>query len=283
MDRKHLNNFIDGMKNAMYEAGKLAQTQQSTIKNIGKNAENLSGDNEYTKKCRTAKTIIDEKIQEILLIAATKLLDAPNVNLDAEENTFSKKYFSSTFIPNAAVLIIDPIDATLDYLLGNSSYRINVGLVEKGAVLASLIYFPARKEFYFIKNNNAYCEKSGKLYKLSVLGRKKDNFVYVNSRVDDHIIYNLNKGGYKIVNYKDGIVDYTDALMKCITGEYILCIFHTPQTRDVLLGAIITAFPGSYMCDWKGNKISWPNGGRIPQVIFGFGTLPKKVLKSLKI
>jgi len=27
MDRKHLNNFIDGMKNAMYEAGKFAQAE----------------------------------------------------------------------------------------------------------------------------------------------------------------------------------------------------------------------------------------------------------------
>ncbi len=53
----------------------------------------------------------------------------------------------------------------------------------------------------------------------------------------------------------DGKVLWPAALLKCISGEYTASIFHSPQIRDVLLGAIIESLPGGYMVDWAGKKI----------------------------
>ncbi|MDO8524070.1 MAG: hypothetical protein Q7R99_00390 [bacterium] len=75
----------------------------------------------------------------------------------------------------------------------------------------------------------------------------------------------------------------TDALLKCIKGEYNACVFHSPQIRDVLIGAMISKISGGYACDFFGNKIIWPNGGRVSQIMFGFNPLSQKVLACLKV
>lgn len=275
-----LNNFIDKMKEAVYRAGEMALEYQGKVKNLGKSAEDLSGDNDFVKQQRAAKTVIDERVQEKLIVAAAKLLNAGEVYLDAEEETPGKKHFSAE--PKPLTLVIDPIDGTLLYLTGKDGFSIVVGLVESGEVLTALVYFPARKEFYFIKDESVYCEANGQLRELSAPKVKSDNLIYVSNRVNERIIDKLVGDGFEVVNHADGFVMWPDALLGCIKGEYNVCIFHTPQIRDVLIGAIISKLAGGYACDWQGRKVIWPNGGRIPRIIFGFNHLPEKVLSCLK-
>lgn len=86
-----------------------------------------------------------------------------------------------------------------------------VGLIENGAILTALVYFPARKEFYFIKNDDVYCETNGKLYKLSAPEVKNDTLIYLNNRVGEQITNNLIKGSFKVINDADGLVQWPDA------------------------------------------------------------------------
>lgn len=67
-----------------------------------------------------------------------------------------------------------------------------------------------------------------------------------------------------------------------MSGNYYACIFHTPQIRDVLIGAIIEHIPGGYAIDWEGKKLIWTNGGRLKNAIFGFNTPPKEILSCLR-
>ena len=258
----------------------MALEYQGKVKNLGKLEEGLPNDNDFVRQQRAAKTVIDEKVQEELLSAVAKLLNAPEVYLDAEEETAGKKCFSPE--PTATTLVIDPIDGTLLYLLGKDGYSIVVGLIENGAILTSLIYFPARKEFYFIKDDRVYCEANGKLRELSAPKVKNDTLVYVNNRVGEQTANKLVKEGFEVINDADGLVSWPDAFIKCIKGEYGACIFHSPQIRDVLMGVMISKLLGGYACDWLGNKIIWPNGGRMPQIMFGFGYPSEKVLSCLK-
>ena len=282
MEKNKLNNFIDKMKEAVYKAGEMALEYQGKVENSGKRVEELSGDNDFIKQQRTAKTVIDEKVQEELLLAAAKLLNASEVYLDAEEETVGKKCFSPELTPTT--LVIDPVDGTLLYLLGKDGFSVCVSLIDNGAMLTSLVYFPARQEFYFIKDNEVYCEVNGKLNKLSAPEVRNDTLIYVNNRVGDQIINNLIKRGFEVINDADGLVQWPDALIGCIKGEYNACVFHSPKIRDVLLGAMISKLFGGYACDWLGNKIIWPDGGGVvPRAIFGFSPLSEKVLPCLKM
>ena len=110
-----------------------------------------------------------------------------------------------------------------------------------------------------------------------------DTLVYVNNRVGEQIINNLIKGGFKVINDADGLIQWPDALIKCIKGEYNAFIFHSPKIRDMLIGVMISKLLGGYACDWLGNKIIWPDGGGVvPQAMFGFWPLSEKVLSYLK-
>lgn len=281
MKKSELDNFIDKMKETIYRAGEMALEHQGKVKNLGKEVEELSGDNDFIKQQRTAKTIIDEKVQEELLLAAKKLLNAPEVYLDAEEETAGKKYFSPK--PTPTTLVIDPIDGTLLYLSGKDGFSVCVGLIENGAILTALVYFPRRKEFYFIKNDSVYCETNGKLQKLFAPKVKNDALVFANNRVSEQINDKLIRDGFKVVSDAGGFISWPDALLKCIKGEYNACIFHSPQIRDVLIGAMISKISGGYALDFLGNKIIWPNGGRVSQIIFGFNPISQKVLACLKV
>ncbi len=281
MDKAQLNNFIDKMKDVVYRAGEMAFEYQGKVKNANKEIEKLSTDNDFIRKQRAAKTVIDEKVQEELLLAALKLVNPADVYADAEEETPSKKYFSSK--PVSTTLVIDPIDGTLLYLAGKDGFSVCVGLVEKGEILAALVYFPVRKEFYFIKDGSVYCEVNGKLQKLSAPQIKNSNSVFVNNRVSEQIAGNLIKNGFEVASDTNGFISWPDALIKCIKGEYNACIFHTPQIRDVLLGAMISKMDGGYALDFLGNKIVWPNGGRVDQVMFGFNPISEKIISCLKI
>lgn len=280
MDQKILNNFIDGMKDAIYKAGEIAFDYQGRVKNESKEVETLSSDNNFIKQEREAKTIIDEKVQEELLSAAAKLLDAPKVYLDAEEETPSKKKFSSE--PTSTTLVIDPIDGTLRYLLGKDGFSVCVGLIEKGEMLTGLVYFPARKDFYFIEEGKAYHEANGEVRELFAPQAKSNTQIFMNIRASAPLADIFTKQGFHVIDDADGFIAWPDALLGCIKGDYLACIFHTPQVRDIFLGAMISKISGGYALDFLGNRIVWPNGGRISGIMFGFNSLPEKLLTILR-
>ena len=280
MDKKTLYYFIKEMKEAIYGAGEMALGYRGRVRNVKKETEELLNDSNFVKKQREAKTIIDEKIQEKLLLAASKLLNTWEVYVDAEEETSRKNLFSAK--PTATTLVIDPIDGTLAYLLGRDCFSICVSLFENSEFLTAFVYFPARRDFYFFKDSAVYCEKGGELQKIAAPKNKNSNLIYVNNRVGEQITKNLITRGFQVINDADGVVVWPDALIKCIKGEYKACIFHSPQTRDVLLGAMISKMAGGYAYSWLGQPIVWPAGGRIPNVLFGFNPIPKDILLCLK-
>ncbi len=86
------------------------------------------------------------------------------------------------------------------------------------------------------------------------------------------------KKSYKVFDDINGKIVWPDALLKCLSGEYAACLFHSAQIRDILLGAIIEKVKGGYAMDWKGNNLVWPDGGRVPTSIFGFENPPDDLL-----
>ncbi len=87
---------------------------------------------------KAALTDADCVSQEILLVALRAY--APWVSLNVEEDTPSAASFAGN--DGDDTVVIDPIDGTLRYLLGDGPYAILVGLERAGRVEAALVGLP---------------------------------------------------------------------------------------------------------------------------------------------
>lgn len=263
MNKNQLTKFLKRMTSAMLEAGELALSSQKGIINIGKSSEDLKGDTENLKQIRSAKTVIDDQVQEIFLKAVIKVLDPTEVKLDAEETTPTAKLFTNK--ESSLVLVIDPIDCTLNYISGGDLFNLCIGLIYRGKILTVLVYLPARKKLFFINTNGKSFEREyisvAKFMdrKITIPKIVNQDFLYLNNRVDIKISEDLKNNRYKIFDDIDGRIIWPDAFLKCMGGEYHLVILHTPQIRDVLLGAIVAA-GGGFATDWEGKQLVWPSG-----------------------
>lgn len=285
MSRDQIRLFIDSIIPVVLEAGELAINFQQGIANIEKEIDTDNSESERIKARDRAKTEIDDKVQELILSAIKEILGTQNIKIDAEEDTPTKKEFEN--LKSSITVVIDPIDGTLEYVNGSEKYSINVGLIENGKILTSIVYFPKSKKLYFLGVENiplliTYSENLQIIDKKELLMPTENNQkkIYTNNRVPKEIINKLINNGYSVIE-DTGEILWPDALIKCISGEYRASIFHSPQIRDVLLGALIERLSNGFMIDWKGNKCRWPNGGRIPEVIFGTGNLPVEIINNL--
>lgn len=287
MNNEALRRFVDAMIQSAIKAGQFALESQGKVQNIGKEDEEelMHTDSEFAKDRNRAKTIIDEQVQEMLLATALATLGGEFVRLDAEEDTPSKKKFTSQDADTT--LVIDPIDGTLEYLNGKDNYSVCVALVSKGAVLAALVYFPVHKILYLLdvdhKSYQCACDDMMIANKELMQSPEvvQNSTVYVNNRVSQETNTCLSEK-FTVVKDVDGQVIWPEALFKCMAGEYKAALFIKPQIRDVLLGAMIERMPSGYAVDFSGDQITWPDGGRIPEVIFGFGALPDAIKKCLR-
>lgn len=286
MNKKELAVFLECMALALRQAGYVAKSLQGKVENIGKFAEDLPNDSGAVRAKRAAKTIIDEMVQEILLLAASEILNKRKIVVDAEEYTPSIKLFSKK--QTETTLVIDPIDGTYEYLSGSDSYSVCVGLIENGEVVSALVYFPVRDTLYFIDTNkrpylakDLYISGFKRATPLKAVSPEQSQSVYVNNRVSVLVRESLISAGYKVVDDIKSKITWPDAILKCLNGEFFACLFHTSQIRDLLLGAILSYVPGGYSLDWKGKPLAWPNGGRAPRAIFGVGKYPVGILKCL--
>jgi fructose-1,6-bisphosphatase/inositol monophosphatase family enzyme len=285
MDTTSLHTFITSITTSMLEAGELAIAHQGKVANLGKEIVLLGNESARVIERGQAKTEIDERVQELLLGCIKNSFELTQVSIDAEEDTPTKHFFTNAQAP--IIIVIDPIDGTLEYLTGSDEYSINIGIIEEGMMLTTLVYFPKWKTLYCLDENH----RSYKIQyntDLNIISKtliekpesSHSNTIFVNNRVDERSITRLEKAGIKVIK-DDGAVRWPAALLSCLTEEYAACIFHTPQVRDVLLGALMKPFSENYLTDWQGNKIDWPNGGRIQRAIFGLNKLPQSVLDCL--
>lgn len=281
-----LSIFLEKIVLTLRQAGNVARSLQNKAQNEKKSAESFFDDTDSLKARREAKTVVDEIVQEIILKASESILDTGNTVLDAEEETISKSMFSQG--SSDLTLIIDPIDGTMEYLNGLNSYSICVGLVRKSTVISATVYFPARDRLYFLDVSGTACFAedvycSGlKKSKPLVSSSRASKVIYKNSRVEFEVIERLKRKGYEVLDDTYDKIGCADAILKCLSGEATAYLSHTRQTRDVLLGAILSQCKKGYALDWKGERLVWPQaGGRIPRAIFGVGDYPEDVLGCL--
>jgi 3'-phosphoadenosine 5'-phosphosulfate (PAPS) 3'-phosphatase len=247
---------------------------QGRVANEGKvDDTQFPNDDAALRSRRAAKTLADEVTQEILLLAASHLLDAAVTDLDAEETTPSTELFSQSQTPRQT-LIVDPIDGTIEYCEGKSSYSVCVGLERGGEVVVALVYFPGRDTMYRhisgeptviverVSTNPHECQLRASPTTLA------HPIVYKNGRVSPGTVAALESAGFRVHDDTDNQIGAPDAILACLTGEAVAYVSHTRQMRDILLGAVIGGLPSGGAFDWSGDRLTWPQGGRVARAVF---------------
>ncbi len=278
--QRHL--FLQRMSRAVRQAGVVARELQGKVENVGKEIEVMEGDTENVVLGRKAKTIVDEMVQEIILLAALDLFNPETIYLDAEEDTSLVKLFPNKTANRS--LVIDPVDGTLEYASGKDSYSICVGLVEEEEMVSALVYFPARDRAYFLDKHGHACQaenvyrhglKQSEIIKIPPVVRER---IFKNNRVAKSIVDCIAQKGYEVFETDSATcVTWPDAILKFLSGEARAFVVHTPQMRDVLLGAILAGSEKGYALDWTGQRLVWPRSGRIDRAIFGVGKPPRNL------
>lgn len=284
---KPTGSFVLSMASVVRQAGAIATMLQNRVTNEGKmDPTNLPNDDDLLRRRRAAKTIADEVVQELLLVAAADVLDVNSTLLDAEEETPSKRSFLARGADRT--LVIDPIDGTLEYLAGESSYSICVGLVRNHHLDAALVYFPSRDHLYLLDQRaRSYMATDARRRGLDnatalTASKPSNDVVFVNGRVPQTIQERLRLQGYEVI---DDTVDgrgAPDCILACLKGEAVAYVAHTRQMRDILLGGVLAGASGGFAVDWHGRQLSWPKNGRVDRAVFGTGAPSLALLECLR-
>lgn len=129
--------FIEVFRAAALQAGAVARRLQGDIRPRSK--EGHSPESE-------ALSAADLASQDVLLL---RLADAfPHAAVDAEEDTRTVRLFPPP-APEQPVIVVDPIDGSLNYLRGTRAYAVMAAWIAEGQYLASVVYFPAWRIMYW--------------------------------------------------------------------------------------------------------------------------------------
>lgn len=274
---------------AVRQAGIVASELQGRVSNERKVvAVTLPNDSDMLRARRAAKTVVDDIVQEIIILAALDVLDPNAIALDAEEVMPSCKAFA---VPGEAdtTLVIDPIDGTLEYLANRESYSVCVAMTSFGALNLAFIFFPAQDIIYYLDESGrakmaSGCRENGIRDAKFLQGEVKHDakIVYVNGRVPESVQHSLTAAGYRVVDDSVDGLGANGCMLACLRGDAVAYISHTRQMRDIMLGGLIAATSEGYAVDWTGAALQWPSGGRVPRAIFGVGDVPAPLLECVR-
>ncbi|MEI6533308.1 MAG: inositol monophosphatase family protein [Candidatus Roizmanbacteria bacterium] len=274
--------FLQNLIPALKIGAQIALRLEGKVQNDTKEVDFREGEDTKELAGRTAKTVVDEMIQETIIHTVRSFLDTSLIQIDAEEVTPGLQFFSTT--PQDTTLVLDPIDGTINYIQQSGSYAIHIGVIEKGTVSISLIYFPQTDTLYYLDADGNACVVSD-FYTSTYIKFKQlksntalEKRIYINSRVPIDMIKQIQSKGFIV----EKIFSENDGLLEIINGKAYAYIAVGRHIRDALMGAITSKVADGYLTDWNGNDIIWPQSGRIPQLIVGNTPLPEELKIILK-
>lgn len=274
---------------AVRQAGVVASELQGRVANERKvDPTTFPNDSDMLRERRAAKTVVDEVVQEIIILAVLDVLDPGRIALDAEEVTPNCKSFA---LPGEAdtTLVIDPIDGTLEYLANRDSYSVCVSMTTGGILTLAFMYFPSLDVIYYIDEAGkariaTACRENG-IRRAEILKGQANglsNIVYVNGRVPYSVQDSLSTAGYHVIDDTMDNRGVYGCIFACLRGEALAYISHTRNMRDIILGGLVAATSEGYAVDWAGAELKWPSGGRVPRAIFGVGDVPPLLLECVR-
>ncbi len=143
--------FVDVFRIAAWQAGAVALRLRGRVAHERKGgAGTLEG---------SAVSAADLATQDLVLHALHAYL--PGVAVDAEEDTDTRRLFAPEG-PSRPLVVVDPIDGSLNYLRGSDDFAVMGALVREGRFTASLIHFPVSgTTVWAVRGEGCWREEAG--------------------------------------------------------------------------------------------------------------------------
>ena len=196
----------------------------------------------------------------------------PNHEIIGEEFGYKKTKSDFTWV-------IDPIDGTRSFIVGNPTWSNLIGLNYKGNPVVGLANFPKLNKYYFnTSKNNSYVVESGKKRKLSV--NKKATFKNIKVAGAFHGWLSLNK--QKKIPKVLKLMQFPcfDALSYChlCEGRIDVVLQCINQVWDIHPIIPIVKASGGFISTWKNEDAV--KAGNI--IVSANNSIHNKILKLLK-
>lgn len=143
--------FIRTFRAAALQAGAVAARLQGKVVAERKEAHGTAESE--------ALTAVDLATQDVLLLRLHE--DFPAIAVDAEEDTDTARLFPPAD-PARALVIVDPVDGTLNYIRRSPDYAVMGALVVAGEYRAALLHFPAHgATAWAIRGQGCFVQRAG--------------------------------------------------------------------------------------------------------------------------
>lgn len=264
-----IEHFMEVFNIAARQAGYVARHLQKEVSLQSKSGE------KYPEG--EALTAVDLAAQDVIL----SLLHAsfPDSAVDAEEDTATVDLFGPA-LTGKPLIVVDPIDGTLNYSRGSQEYAVMAALLEEDRYRAALVHFPAVWKTYRAQQGHG-CWTEDKLgdrrIKIGALPQR----VLVTPAVSDNYRSALRDTGFEVVVSRCSAVDATAP----VTGIAAAALSLGRPGRRRAVGFLLTTEAGGVVRIgdrwWNGeDPLSLPEG-RHPTVVAGDRTMVERILFAI--
>jgi fructose-1,6-bisphosphatase/inositol monophosphatase family enzyme len=263
--------FIEVFRLAALQAGSLARRLQGEIQ--------LKSKKNFSTPEAAALTAVDLAAQDVILHL---LHDAfPEAAIDTEEETDTVRLFPS-FEEDRPLIIVDPIDGTLNYMKGSLDYAVMGAWFSKGLYRAALIHFPARRELYWAVRGGGCWHQREWEKPASVDAGNQTTKVLVTPSVDQTWSNRLRMGGFEVTLSLCSAVDSSAPATKRAAAA----LSPGRPCRRRAIGFLLTTEVGGAVIIgdtlWQGEDPLTFSTGRGPNLVAHSSELAEKILHVLK-
>jgi fructose-1,6-bisphosphatase/inositol monophosphatase family enzyme len=263
--------FIEVFRLAALQAGSLARHLQGEIKPQTKK--------NFTTPEAAALTAVDLAAQDVILYLLYEAF--PQVAVDTEEETDTVRLFPS-FQGDRPLVIVDPIDGTLNYIKGSIDYAVMGAWFSQGLYRAALIYFPARRELYWAVRNGGCWHQREWEKPAPVRSGNLTTRVLITPSVDQTWSNRLRMGGFEVVLSRCSAVDSSAPATKRAAAALSP---GRPGRRRAIGFLLTTEAGGTVMIggrEWQGeDPLTFPTG-RGPNMVAYSSELAENLFQILK-
>jgi fructose-1,6-bisphosphatase/inositol monophosphatase family enzyme len=151
-----------------------------------------------------ALTAVDLAAQDVILHLLHAVL--PEVAVDAEEDTETLGLFPKVD-RNLPLVVVDPIDGTLNYASGSKDYAVMGALVRDGVYTAAVVNFPARQQLFWAQRGGGCWQQTANNQARQVHLEGAPPTVQVTSHFPESWKSNLSEIGYQVQVSRCSAVD----------------------------------------------------------------------------
>lgn len=226
-----------------------------------------------------ALTAVDLAAQDVILHLLHAAL--PEVAVDAEEDTDTLRLFPQAD-KNLPLVVVDPIDGTLNYASGSKDYAVMGALVNDGVYTAVVVNFPARQQLFWARRGGGCWQQTAhnKTRRVDLDGLPPR--VLVTSHFPESWKLKLEEIGYEVQVSRCSAIDASAP----VNGRAAAAISLGKLGRRRAIGMLLTLEAGGVVKmngrDWRAKDPLGLSDRRGPVVVADSEQTAARILDALK-